>query len=116
MAAWRVEGRDIGKLPQWTVHELKNCLAGDHDLQVLDVRQPGEWHRGHAPKARHISGGELPGRTDDLDRARPVAVYCSTGYRSSVAASVLLAAGYRDVVNVLGGFAAWQNCGYPIER
>ena len=116
MAAWRVDDcREIAVLPQWTVSELKSHLQRDPDLQILDVRQPGEWQNGHVPRARHISGAELPRRTDEIDRQKPVAVYCGSGYRSSVAASLLSAAGHREVFNVLGGFTAWERCGYPVE-
>lgn len=52
-----------------------------------------------------------------LPRDRPVAVTCGSGYRSSVAATLLLArAGRREVFNVLGGMIAWRNAGLPMTR
>lgn len=111
--AWRTSGHDVGRLPTVTVHELRSRLeAGDLDL--LDVRQPAEWSSGHVAGATFITGGELPGRLDDVpDGDRPLAVMCGSGFRSSVAASLLASRGRPGVVNVVGGMAAWKAAGYP---
>jgi len=55
-------------------------------------------------------------RIGEVPRDRPIAVYCGSGYRSSVAASVLKAHGRDEVRNVLGGFAAWQSRGLSVEQ
>lgn len=86
------------------------------EIDLLDVRQPDEWHRGHVPGARWITGAELPDRTDEVPDDRPVAVTCGSGYRSSVAAGLLAHRGLTDVVNVTGGMSAWNNAGYPTEQ
>jgi hydroxyacylglutathione hydrolase len=113
MLAWRTAALDLERLPQITVHELRRRLeAGEVDL--LDVRQPGEWADGHVEGATFITGGELPQRLDDVPRTgRPLAVSCGSGYRSSVSASLLDARTDLDVVNVLGGMSAWIAAGYP---
>jgi hydroxyacylglutathione hydrolase len=51
-----------------------------------------------------------------LDRARPVAVVCGTGYRSSIATSLLKQRGFASVLNTLGGMTAWQTASLPLER
>jgi hypothetical protein len=51
---------------------------------------------------------------DDLDAQRPVAVHCKGGYRSSMATSLLRRAGFRQVMNVTGGFDAWKAAGLPV--
>ena len=113
MMAWRVAGREIGFVPQWTVAELDE--RRDDELTILDVRQPAEWQAGHVPGALHIPGGELLDRHDEVPKVRPVAVYCGSGFRSSVATSLLKAHGHEAVHNVLGGFAAWRARGLPVE-
>jgi len=80
------------------------------------VRQPAEWHAGHVPDAYHISGGELPGQLEDVPKVKPVAVCCGSGYRSSVAASLLRRSGHRYVSNVIGGFTAWEARRLPVEK
>lgn len=80
-----------------------------HDLQVVDVRNRGEVTSGRIPGALPIPVGELTTRLDELDPARPTVVYCAGGYRSSVAASMLRRAGFSDVSDILGGYAAWSD-------
>lgn len=78
------------------------------DLQVVDVRNPGEVAAGTIPDAIAIPVGQLPARMGELDPARPTVVYCAGGYRSSVAASLLRRNGFTDVSDILGGFGAWE--------
>ncbi len=113
MFAWRTAARPLSTLPQWTVADLRDHLGRERHLVVLDVRQPAEWTGGHIERAVHISGGELPRRLDEVPRDRPVATVCGSGFRSSVAASLLRSRGHRQVFNVLGGMSAWQAAGYP---
>jgi len=98
-----------------TVGQLDELLRLEPNLQLVDVRCPGEVAGGIIPGARVIP---LPALTDsiaDLDRTALVVVYCAAGYRSIVAASVLRASGFNDVSDVLGGFNAWQAAGLPQE-
>lgn len=111
MMGWRTAGRAIEFVPQWTVRELDAARRDDARLVILDVRQPSEWQQGHIPGARHIPGGELVSRLAEVPRDRTVAVYCGSGYRSSVAASLIRSNGHQDIRNVLGGFAAWKALG-----
>jgi hydroxyacylglutathione hydrolase len=112
MGAWRTSARPIGRLPQITVHELRERLAAG-ELDLLDVRQPAEWAGGHVEGAHFVTGAELPRRLEEVpDEGRPVAVMCGSGYRSSVSASLLRAGGRREGVNVAGGMTAWRNAGY----
>jgi hydroxyacylglutathione hydrolase len=116
MFAWRTSGRAIAALPQWTAHDLRRQLEREGDLVVLDVRQPQEWMAGHIDRARHLTGAQLLERAGEVPMDRPVAVICSSGYRSSVAASLLARRGHRQVFNVLGGMTAWTRAGFPVVR
>lgn len=113
MMAWRTAAKPLDHIEQITVHALEQRL-GDGDLAVLDVRQPAEWAAGHIAGATFVTGAELPERLGDVPDAPVVATVCGSGYRSSVAASLLAAEG-RTVVNVLGGMTAWSAAGYPTE-
>jgi glyoxylase-like metal-dependent hydrolase (beta-lactamase superfamily II)/rhodanese-related sulfurtransferase len=81
------------------------AVEGD-EVQLIDVRNPGELADGSHPAARNIPLARLVGEMSTLDANRPVVVYCAGGYRSSVAASVLRAHGFGDVADVLGGWPA----------
>jgi glyoxylase-like metal-dependent hydrolase (beta-lactamase superfamily II)/rhodanese-related sulfurtransferase len=94
------------QLPQISAQELKSNLQNNGPL-VLDVRTPNEWKNGHIESARHVPlasfGRELP----DLPNDRKIAVICGSGYRSSIASSMLQAWGYKEVENVAGGMEAF---------
>jgi hydroxyacylglutathione hydrolase len=115
MEAWVTAGLPVQTLAQAPVHEL-NKRRGSHDLQLLDVRTPREWDEGHLPGACYVFLGDLSRKLKDLDRDKPVLVYCATGYRSSLAASMLQASGFGEVQNVPGGYTAWTAAGFPVVR
>lgn len=115
MQAWRMAAQPLSSLPQWTPKELDARRRDNPGLFILDVRQPAEWAAGHVPNAHHISGSELPAQLGNVPKDQPIAVYCGSGYRSSVAASLLKRNGHREVYNVIGGFAAWMNEQLPVE-
>jgi hydroxyacylglutathione hydrolase len=116
MQAWRTAALPLAFLPQWTPRKLDARRKEMRDLFILDVRQPAEWYDGHIPGAHHISGGEIAQRLDEIPADRPVAAYCGSGYRSSVVASLLMRAGHSQVVNVIGGYSAWQAENLPVEQ
>jgi hydroxyacylglutathione hydrolase len=116
--AWADAGEPVEAGASVTVEELQRSLdAGRNDAPlVIDVRQASEFERGHVPGAVHIGAGELPGRLASLPRDRPLVTICASGYRSSVAASLLRQAGFEDVTWVADGVPAWEACGLPVAR
>ncbi len=90
-----------------TAAQAAELLASGADVQVLDVRAPGEHASGAMPGAVNICVSRLRTRMDELDRDRPLLLHCAGGYRSSAAASLLEANGFSDVSDVLGGYGAW---------
>jgi hydroxyacylglutathione hydrolase len=111
MEAWSRAGFELARISQLTVRELREAAE---TLQIVDVRTPAEWERGHIPGAQHMFVPDLSGGLDALDRFKPVAVYCASGYRASIAASVLRKEGFEQVCNVPGGIQAWENAGFPL--
>lgn len=111
-AAWRVAGLEVRKTGQLELCCVDTWLReGRH---FLDVRTPGEWAEGHAPGAQWIPLSQLPERLEEVP-AGPLALMCGSGYRSSIAVSLLARAGRTDLVNVLGGWAAYsqRRCAEP---
>lgn len=97
--------------PEVTTADLADAVA--HGATVLDVREPGEYVRGHVPGARLIPVGQLPARIDEVQRDRRVFVVCASGNRSKVGADVLNAAGH-DAVSVAGGTSGWLRAAHPV--
>ncbi|KAA0118331.1 rhodanese-like domain-containing protein [Mycolicibacterium sp. P9-22] len=99
---------DVQVASRLTAKAFDQCAAELIDLQVVDVRNPGEVEAGTIPHAIAIPVGQLPSRLSELDPAKPTVVYCAGGYRSSVAASLLRRNGFGDVSDILGGYGAWD--------
>jgi glyoxylase-like metal-dependent hydrolase (beta-lactamase superfamily II)/rhodanese-related sulfurtransferase len=96
---------------RFTAGQLAELLSMEPRLQLVDVRNPGETADGVIPGAREIPLPVLTDSIETLDHTAPVVAYCASGYRSLIAASVLQAAGFYDVADLLGGYAAWQDAG-----
>lgn len=88
-------------------------LIASGTVNVVDVRSQSEWNGGHIPEARHLFLGKLPETLQQLSHDKPVVTQCQSGMRSAIAASVLTNAGFQ-VINLSGGFAAWQDAGLPV--
>ncbi len=117
MDAWRAAGREVVTLPQLPVQALQERLSGGERLAVLDVRGDDEWASSHITGASHTFAGLIAqGTLPKLDDTGPVAVVCGSGYRSSVANSLLQARGLRNLINVSGGMGAWQEAGLPMTK
>jgi hydroxyacylglutathione hydrolase len=107
--AWRRAGLPTSSIGQLDAGDFSERAA--HGLTVLDVRTAREWDDGHITGALHIPLGDLAGRIGDVPRTGPVATICESGYRSTLAASMLARAGLRDVLTAAGGMEAYRSVG-----
>ncbi len=99
---------EVAQSSRVDVAGLVAAIDNKDDLQLVDVRQPGETESGTIDGATLIPLTRLNERLASLDASKPTIVYCAGGFRSSIAASRLAAAGFGDVSDLLGGFGAWQ--------
>ena len=116
----RVEGFVDGGFPAWRaatlpVSRLRRIGAGEliehgaePSLVVIDVRSAPEFAAGHAEGAINIPVGSISAQTQPMPRSAGLAVMCESGFRSTLAASLLVRAGFSSVVNVSGGMAAYR--------
>jgi rhodanese-related sulfurtransferase len=109
---------------QLSVEEAKP-LVGRADVQFVDVRDSAELAtQGKIPGAVHATRGMLefyadpssPAHKPELASGKRLILYCGSGGRSALAAKTLKDMGVDDVVNLVGGFGAWQQAGGEIER
>jgi rhodanese-related sulfurtransferase len=100
--------RDVEAASRLTTNALGERIADVPELQLVDVRNPGEAAAGTINHAVNIPVGQLPDRLGELDPRKPTVVYCAGGYRSSMAASLLRKQGFADVSDLLGGYNAWD--------
>ncbi|MHB1570399.1 MAG: MBL fold metallo-hydrolase [Solirubrobacteraceae bacterium] len=113
MTTWRHEKRPTRALARVDVAGLRER---EQDVQILDVRARSEWDDGHIPGSVHIPYHDISGIPDGIDPTRPVAVICSSGQRSAVAASLLRRHDAEEVIHVAdGGVGTWADKGWPID-
>jgi rhodanese-related sulfurtransferase len=114
VAGWVKSGYDLDSIAQITVRDFVELRSHEPDrVAVLDVRELGELTTGAIEESLSIPLGKLKSRTAELDREKLLVVHCKSGYRSSIATSILRRAGFRDVANLIGGFDAWKAAGLP---
>jgi hydroxyacylglutathione hydrolase len=117
MEAWESAGQPLQTLATLSVQDLHRRLDEVPDkLTVLDVRTNPEWAAGHIDGAIHVPGQQLQDSFAKVPKDRPVAVVCGSGYRASIAASLLQREQFDEVANVVGGMAAWKASQLPMVR
>jgi len=100
---------DVVRASRLTAREFDERRSNLEDLQLIDVRGPGEFRLGSIDGSRHVELASLSRRVGELDPTRPTVVFCAGGYRSSIAASTLRSRGFVDVSDILGGYTAWSS-------
>ncbi|QQR86686.1 MAG: rhodanese-like domain-containing protein [Flavobacteriales bacterium] len=87
-------------------------------VQLIDVRTPDEWSRGHIEGAVHIDwfSDEFKAQVEKLDKNAPVRLYCAAGGRSEEAREMLRGMGFRDVLDLDGGIGAWKKSGGAVVK
>jgi len=113
MKSWLEAGRPIDSVPQLSIEALKKKWEKREIEMLVDVRLGREWEAGHIEGAVHLFLGDLEKQIKSLSSSLPTAVICGSGYRSSIAASLLKRSGFAAVYNVAGGMTAWKKAGYP---
>jgi rhodanese-related sulfurtransferase len=112
IGAWKKAGLPLSSTSQISAQELQKKLK-DRQIQVLDVRREGEWQAGHIMQAQQYALDAFPQGLPSLDDSVPLAVHCKGGYRSMIACSLLERAGHGNILNLVGGFDAWNSAGLP---
>ncbi len=115
MKAWETAGLALDRIDEMTVHELHTNQEDGTELTILDVRSPEEWRAGHVPNAKHYFIGDMRDRITGLDKDASYATYCASGYRASIASSLMKSRGFQHVANVPGSWNAWTAAGYPSQ-
>ena len=91
-------------------------LQANAQAQVVDVREPAEYGAGHIPGAINMPLRTLAQHLDQIERDRPVVLYCSSGYRSAMGVVTLHLLGYDNVQGFPPSLAGWQAAGESIAK
>ena len=109
VAAWDAKLEVIKSI---TAEQMKAEVSSG--LMVLDVRKPSEWNISHVKDAVFTPLAEMPGNLNSFDKAKPYLVHCGGGYRSMMAISLMKRNGFKNLMNIYGGFGAMQEAGLEI--
>jgi rhodanese-related sulfurtransferase len=116
MLVWPMARRGAGGPSVNTLEATQ--LINRQDALLVDVREQAEYAQSHILNARLLPLSQIEARAGDIEKFKdkPVIVYCATGNRSATAAAALRKAGFSNVLNLSGGFAAWQQAGLPVQK
>lgn len=115
MKAWETAGLPLERMEQMTIHELHEKLNNRSCPTILDVRSADEFESGNIPGAEHHFLGDMRDRITGLDKDQHYVTYCASGYRASIAASLMRSRGFEHVSNIPGSWDAWVAAGYSTK-
>lgn len=101
-----------------TAVEFEKEIAGKENIQLLDVRTPGEFFSGHLKNAMLAdwnNKSEFDRRINFIDKTKPVYIYCLGGGRSSAAAAKMEKLGFENIIELKGGINAWKAANLPLD-
>lgn len=104
------------RVKEISIAEVRARIDRGDPIELVDVREDGEWAAGHIRGARHMGRGVIE---RDIEKTLPdpgaeIILYCGGGFRSALAADNLQKMGYSNVVSMDGGIRDWRNKGYPL--
>lgn len=104
--------KNLDTITSITAEEMKEEL--EKGVAVLDVRKPSEWNFSHLKNAQFAPLANLPELQKSMDKNKKYIVHCGGGYRSMIAISLLRLNGFRNLINIYGGFGAMQHAGLEL--
>ncbi len=112
--AWEAAGKDIETIASISVDEFSKHI-NNKNVSVLDVRKDGEYksERLEGEYVQHFALDYINNNMNAIDKNKTYYIHCAGGYRSVIAASILKARGFNDLIDVAGGFAAIKNTDLP---
>ena len=106
------------RIDEMTPEEVKQKMDAGENFELIDVREQDEWASSHIAGASYLGKGVIE---RDVEEEYPntdqeLVLYCGGGYRSALAADNLQKMGYQNVKSLEGGFRAWTEAGFPINK
>ncbi|MEL4308170.1 MBL fold metallo-hydrolase [Joostella sp. CR20] len=109
--SWKKAGKEVASIDSITAEEFEQQY--NDTLAILDVRKPGEFEAEHLEKGVSFPLDFINEQMTDLNKNKKYFIHCAGGYRSAIAASILKARGYNDLVDIKGGYGAIKNTAIP---
>lgn len=112
--SWTADGKDIETIDSINVDEFSKRFTSK-EIEVLDVRKDGEYTSEHleGDNVKHFALDYINDNMNNIDKNKTYYLHCAGGYRSVIAASILKARGFDNLIDIAGGFGAIKNSGLP---
>ena len=106
------------RIRETNVQEVKKRLDNKETFTLVDVREDGEWAKGHLPGAIHLGKGIIERDIENAvpEKATSIVLYCGGGFRSALVADNLQKMGYTNVISMDGGWRGWNDAGFATVR
>ena len=104
------EATPVAASSRITCVHLHDLIDDQEPLSIIDVRNPSEHEIGAISGAVFAPLKDIHSHAKSFPKDKPLVVYCASGYRSSIASSLLKLQGFDDVSELIGGFPAWEIC------
>jgi hydroxyacylglutathione hydrolase len=111
--AWKNSGKTIDTINSITPAQLENNISSDPNLHIIDVRNVGEYLSEHVVNAENLPLAELNDSSQNLDKNETYFIHCAGGYRSMVAASLLRMKGFKNIIDIAGGYKGIKETKIP---
>ena len=108
---WEKAGKETDSVNSITPEEFAKQKETDSKREVLDVRKPTEFLAHHIVGATNMPLDYINNNMDKISRTTPYFVHCAGGYRSVIAASILKARGFHNLIDVKQGFKGIEENG-----
>ena len=114
LEGWKAAGMEVDKVTSMEVEKVANILADAPETPVFDVRKQSEFAAGHVADAQNTPLDYLNDYLASFPKEETFYVHCKSGYRSMIAASMLKARGYHNIVDIKGGYQAITQSGIKV--
>ena len=102
--SWKNAGKPVQEIRSVDVRTFNSLREKDPYMHILDVRRPNEWKVSHIPNAHHFPLDFINEHMAEIEPSQEYYLHCRSGYRSTIAASILVARGYPKLVDVIGSY------------
>jgi len=113
--AWKAAGKETASIPSISAEEFANRFKNS-DLNVLDVRKDGEYQSKHIEDVQHFALDFINENMNEINASKTYHIHCAGGYRSVIAASILKARGFHNIIDIAGGFGAIKKTDVPLTE
>jgi hydroxyacylglutathione hydrolase len=110
--AWIASGKELDKITNIDAAALATIYQKDKDINIIDVRKPGEWSAEHLETAKNFPLDFINEHMQEIRADEIYYLHCKSGYRSTIASSILKARGFHNLVNVQADFEDFPEAGF----